>query len=131
MDEVIFGDEEFTTLHYKYGPIKKEKSVLMEIVVRGKANLYARTVLKSSSTVTGNSNVPSTTAYYDDTQFYVIRSNEDIATLIAGPNSFGSFISKSKKYFSDCSKIVDYLDSELYELKNIIELVDDYNFLCE
>tara|TARA_B110000093_G_C12776938_1_gene328886 strand:- start:91 stop:711 length:621 start_codon:yes stop_codon:yes gene_type:complete len=131
VDEVIFGDEEFTTLHYKYVPIKKKKSVLMELAVRGKANLYTRTVLKRNSIFTGNPNFPSTTTYYDDTQYYIIRNEEQKATLIAGPNSFGGFISKAKKYFSDCSKIVDYLENELYELNNIEELVDDYNLLCE
>lgn len=131
VDEVIFGDEEFATVHYKYVPIKKEKSVLMEIVVRGKANLYTRTVLKSNSTFIGDPNFPSTTTYYHDTQYYTIRKEEQKATLIAGPNSFGGFLSKAKNYFSDCSKIVDYLDSELYDLNNIEELVDDYNLLCE
>lgn len=131
VDQVIFGDEDFTTVHYKYVPIKKKKSVLMERVVRGKANLYTRTVLKSNSTFTGDPNFPSTATYYDDTQFYLIRDNEQKATLIAGPNSFGSFIFLAKKYFSDCSKIIYYLESELYEFNNIIELVDDYNLLCE
>jgi len=131
VDEVIFGDEEFATVHYKYVPIKKGKSVLMELVVHGKANLYTRTVSQSNSTFSSNPNFPSTTTYYDDTQYYIIRSEEQVATLIAGPNSFGGFISKAKNYFSDCSKIVGYLESELYELNNILELVDDYNLLCE
>jgi len=131
VDEVIFGDEDFTTVHYKYVPIKAKKHVLLELIANGKANLYSRTVLKFQNTFVGDPNLQSSGYYYDDTQFYLIRAGEQKATLIAGPNSFGGFISKTKKYFSDCSKIVDYLESELYELKDIVELVDDYNLLCE
>jgi hypothetical protein len=131
IEEVIFGDEDFTTVHYKYVPIKKKKSVLMELVVRGRVNLYTRSVLKSHNMFTGNSNFPSTTTYYEDSQFYFKRNNEQTAKLIAGPNSFGRFISKAKDYFSDCSKIVDYLENRLYDLNNLIELVDDYNLLCD
>ena len=133
VDEVVFGDEYFATLHYKYVPIKKTKSVLMKLVVRGKANLYTRTVLKSNNTFNANldPNFPSVTTYYDDTQFFIIRIGEQKATLIADPNSFWNFILKTKKYFSDCNEIVHYLENDLYELDNIIELVEDYNLLCE
>ena len=131
VDEIVFGDEEFTTVHYKYVPIKKNKSVLMELVVRGKVNLYTRTVLMEGGTFTNNPNLTSNTIYYDDFQYYLIRNGEQNATLIAGPNSFSNFIYKAKRYFSDCSKIIYYLDNELYELNNIVELVDDYNLLCE
>jgi hypothetical protein len=138
VDEVIFGDAYFATVHYKYVPIKKNKSVLMELAVRGKANLYKRTVLNSYSTPHVNQNSPlknyydpSTTTYYDDTQFFTIRDKEQKATLIVNPNSFSNFILNAKKYFSDCSEIVLYLDNDLYALENIIELVEDYNLLCE
>jgi len=136
VEEVIFGDEEFTTVHYKYVPIKAKKYVLLELIVNGKANLYSRTVLKFDNNFTGNPKMDNDPMknpgyYYDDTQFFLLREDEKKATLIAGPNSFGNFITKAQKYFSDCSKIVDYLESELYELNDIIELVDDYNLLCE
>jgi hypothetical protein len=67
---------------------------------------------------------------HDDTQYYVKRKNEKSAKLIAGPNNFKSFITKAKTYFSDCEKIVYYLDNDLYNIDNITELVDDYNLLC-
>jgi hypothetical protein len=136
VEEVIFGDEEFTTVHYKYVPIKAKKHVLLQLVVDGKASLYSRTVLKFENTsfepsYIDNPGINMPGYYYDDTQLYVIRPDEQKATLIVDPNNLRSFISKSKKYFSDCSKIVDYLESELYELNDIVELVDDYNLLCE
>jgi len=105
VEEVIFGDEDFTTLHYVFVPIKKKKYVLMELVVRGKVNLYTRSVLKSHSMFNADPNFHSITTYYEDSQFYLKRNNEQIAKLISGPNSFGSFISRAKKYFSDCGKM--------------------------
>ncbi len=131
VEEIIFGDVEFTTLHYKYVPIKPNKYVLLEQVISGKVSLFSRTVLRFQRTFVNNLNIPSTGYYYDDTQYYLMRKDEKSAKLIADPNSFGTFISKAKKYFSDCKKIVDYLEHELYNLKNLIELVEDYNLLCE
>ncbi|MFL1012743.1 hypothetical protein [Flavisericum labens] len=131
VEEVIFGDEEFTTLHYKYIPIKPKKYVLLEQIINGKTSLFSRTVMKFQRTIVGYPNNQSNGYYYDDTQYYLIRKGEGSAKLIAGPNSFGTFISKAKKYFSDCEKILYYLENELYDLNNLIELVEDYNLLCE
>ena len=99
----------------KYVPIKKNKSVLMVLIVNGKVNLYSRTVLQSYSTFTGNPNMPSTATYYQSAQFYLIRDNEQKAKLINGSSSLVGFISKTKSYFSDCEKIVSYLDNQLYK----------------
>ena len=112
LDEVIFGDEEFTTVHYKFIPIKKNKSVIMELIVRGNVSLY-----KANS--------------FENPKFYLIRHNEQVARLFIDSNNSRTFISRAKKYFSDCKNIVYYLESELYSFDNLIELVEDYNLLCE
>jgi len=107
IDEVIFGDERFATEHYKYVPIRKRKFVMMELVVSGKVDLYR---IKSS--------------------YYLLRDNEEVSKLIV--NSFDLFyVSRAKEYFSDCKKIVYYLENEIYQFDNIIDLVEDYNLLCE
>ncbi len=129
VDVVIFGDEDHTTVRFEYVP-KKNRSVLMELVVRGKVNLYAITIFNASSTFTGSSSFPSPMTYSDDTLFYLIRE-EQKATIIARSNGFKSFITAAKEYFSDCSEIVKYLEGELYEFNNLIELVEDYNFMCK
>ncbi|WP_026753042.1 hypothetical protein [Sediminibacter sp. Hel_I_10] len=144
VDEVVFGDEKFATVHYKYVPIQKEKFVLMELLVQGNASLFARTVLSSTSIFATTANILSVnpnfpdnpnsnfeTRYYDGIEFYVMRNEEEKATLLVDPNSFEGLILKAKKYFSDCRKIVDYLDGEVYELNNIEELVEDYNLFCQ
>lgn len=131
VEEVIFGDEEFATVHYGYVPIQAKKHVLLEKVISGKVSLYARTVSKFQSTFIGAPNMTGSGYYDDDFQYYLKREDEQVAKLIVGPNSFGSFTSKAKEYFSDCEKMVYYLDNELYSQNNLIELVDDYNLLCE
>lgn len=136
LEEVIFGDEKFATVHYTYVPITAKKYVLLQLVTSGKANLYSRTVLKFENNFNDDFNIEITAIkkdgyYYDNEQFFLLRKGEKKATLIGDPNSLLSFIPKAQQYFSDCSKIVDYLGSELYEVNDIIELVDDYNLLCE
>lgn len=131
VQEVIFGDEAFATVHYKYVPIRPNKHILLKEVVCGKVSLYSRTVLLFQDTYLPDLNPKITGYYYDDTQFYLKRKQEQVAKLIVDPNTFISFPLETKKYFSDCKEIVDYLDNDLYELNNLIELVEDYNLLCE
>lgn len=131
VEEIIFGVEQFATVHYKYVPIKKNKYVLMELMVSGKASLYLRNVSNYHIASVPDSNAIQTGYYYDSTQYFFIRDNELMAKLVAGPNSYRGFIILAKKYFSDCEKIVDYLEHELYDLSNIDELVEDYNLICE
>ena len=130
LDKVIFGDEQFATVEYQYVPIKKNKSVLMVLLVSGNVNLYSRTVSHYNNTFIGDQDFPTSTIDYNS-QYYLIRETEQVATMIEGQNSFGSFINKAKKYFSDCEKIIYYLDNELYHSNNLLELVEDYNLLCE
>lgn len=131
VDEVIFGDEDIAAFRYKYVPITEKKYVLLEQIVKGKVTLYSRTVLTFQNTLVANPNILSSGNYSDNTEFYLMREGEQKATLIDGPYIFVSFVSKTKIYFSDCSKIVDYLDSGLYTFENVVELVEDYNLLCE
>ena len=131
VQEIIFGDERFETVHYKYVPIKKNKFVLMELMVSGKASLYSRTVLRFQDTGFGTGNLEGSGYYYDDTQYYLIRKNESVAKLVSSPDIFGSFNLSIKKYFTDCEILLDYINDELYSYDNLIELVNDYNLLCD
>jgi hypothetical protein len=140
--EVVFGDEQFSTLRYKYVPIKPKKYALLEVISEGAVSLYSRdsgtyratshrtVILGPEGSNSPMSVHPGYSYVHDDTQYYVKRKNEKSAKLIAGPNNFKSFITKAKTYFSDCEKIVYYLDNDLYNIDNITELVDDYNLLC-
>ncbi len=131
VNEIIFGDEQFATVHYQYVAVNKNKSILMEVVVKGTVNLYTRTVSQYNNTFIGNQNLPTSTSIDYNSQYYLKREKEQTATLIAGQNSFGSFIYKAKEYFSDCNDIISYLDNDLYHENNLIDLVEDYNLLCE
>ncbi len=131
LDMVIFGDEEFAVLKYQYVPIKKNKFVLMQIVVSGNVSLYSRVVSHYSNTFMGDQDFPTSTTIDYDSQYYLKRESESVATLIVNPNSLISFNNRAKQYFSDCEKIIGYLEHELYDINNLDELVDDYNLLCE
>lgn len=131
VDKVIFGDEQFATAEYQYVPINTNKSVLMELVISGSVNLYTRTVSQYNNTFIGNQNFPTSTTIDYNSQYYLKRKEEEVAELLAGQKSLGSFVYKAKKYFSDCSEIVCYLDNGLYHENNLIQLVEDYNLLCE
>lgn len=129
VEEVIFDVEGIATSHYKYVPINYNKYALLEQVVNGKVSLYSRIVSKNEKSINFDPNIKSSGNYY--TQFYFLRKNENKAILINYTNSYKVFVINAIKYFSDCSLIVDYLDNGLYDLNNLIELVEDYNLLCE
>ena len=131
VDKVIFGDEQFATLQYQFVPINKNKSVLMELVISGTVNLYTRTVSQYTSTFMGNQNFPTSTTIDYNSQYYLKREKEEVAELIAGQKSLGSFIYKAKNYFSDCTEIMGYLDDDVYHENDLIQLVEDYNLLCK
>lgn len=134
VDEIVFGDENYATVNYKYVPIGKKRLVLMELEIRGKVSLYSRIVSNVTSIPEFNPNIRDEIVYYDDRQFYLKRDNEEEAKLFIGSDFFLDCKSRAKKYFSDCSKIVKYIDHDLYdldELNGLLELVDDYNLFCE
>ncbi|MFG6687823.1 hypothetical protein ACGK9U_14665 [Mariniflexile sp. HNIBRBA6329] len=127
------------TGYYEYVPIKKNKKTIMKLIVVGKVKLYTRTKKIFSSTYNGFSNnpnmpnMPNRVVTTDtESEFFVIRDNEDYATGLIKSNALSkSFIYAAKKYFSDCANIIKYLNNDLYYEQNIIELIDDYNLLCE
>ena len=131
VDKVIFGDEQFATVEYQYVPISKNKSVLMELMVSGKVNLYTRTVSRYSYNFMENESLPTSSTIDYNSEYYLKREKEIKATLISGPKIFSSFNQSVKQYFSDCQEISDYIESDLYDLNNLFQLVDDYNLLCQ
>lgn len=67
-----------------------------------------------------------------DKEYFVLRENEYAATALISLNTFSKpFIEAAKKYFSDCKDILKYLEHDLYDEQNVIELIEDYNLLCE
>lgn len=109
LEEVVFGDEQFAVERYRFVSVTDKKSLIMQIIMEGKVNLY-----KAKSI------------------YYVKKDKEKTATIISkkGVSDYISLIN-AKAYFSDCEKIIYYLENDLYRYDNIEELVDDYNLLCD
>lgn len=137
VEEVVFGDEDFTTVHFKYVPVSKNRFILMEEIINGKVSLYARTLLKTKTEFRWERHEEwlgtedDRTIYYDDVDYYLMRPLEDTATKITNELTNSMFRRIMKKYFEDCEKIVGYLEDELYDGNELLQLVEDYNLLCE
>ncbi|MEJ6793305.1 MAG: hypothetical protein QNK89_11400 [Lacinutrix sp.] len=65
-------------------------------------------------------------------QHALLLKGEKIATLIN--NNIGdlrTFNNQVLKYFSDCKSVASYIEGELYQDYDIVQITDDYNTLCE
>ncbi|MEO1030810.1 MAG: hypothetical protein AAFX55_05370 [Bacteroidota bacterium] len=129
--EVIFGDEDFTTVHFKYVPVRKNRFILMEEIIYGRVSLFARTIHRAETEHSPIDSEFDRTVYNDVTDYYFLRDTENTAIHITDVPTNSMFIRVAKKYFADCEKIVGYLEDELYTLNDLVELVEDYNLLCD
>ncbi len=131
VEEVVFGDEDFRTVHFKYVSVSKNRSILMEEIISGKVSLFARTTLTTETIVDYTLEDYETTIYYDKIDYYLIKETETKATKVPAVTTKYMFKSFIKKYFEDCNKLVGYIEDELYSRNELLELVEDYNLLCD
>lgn len=140
IDKIYFETYDPDYGYYEYVPIKKRKLRLFKKLINGKAKLYTRTVYKVIDTTNNYSpNLPGITVsvnfkkpeFKEDDEYYIIRDGEPQLTPLISQKSLRKFKTKAIKYFSDCKEIVAYLNNDLYEEIDIIELVNDYNLICE
>jgi len=77
---------------------------LLQVICEGRVNLYAERIKRSIfigfNDISGYSNTKITD--YENTRFYLKRLTENFPTRLSG-----NFKKKSKKYFSDCLKILE------------------------
>ena len=101
---------------------------LLELINRGKVNLYNLKMTNSWSTLSyGNNGLIQGKDYYNNSSshFYVKRGNEDIATSLKG-----NFKRKAREYFIDCDVIIEMIDSGEFRKYSTEEIVEDYNIYC-
>ncbi|WP_055444922.1 hypothetical protein [Lacinutrix himadriensis] len=116
--------------HYEYVPIKKNKFRLFKLIVNGKVKLYTRTIVVATD-ITNHSGYVIRTEYEEEKEYYILRDGESSLTPLISHYSFLEFKEKTINYFSDCKDIVEYLRNDMYEEKDVFELVNDYNLICE
>ncbi|MGQ7944901.1 hypothetical protein [Flavobacterium sp. WC2509] len=113
--------------YLKYG--KHSKPKIFEVIEEGNINLYreSRMYYTSKSNITAEK-LPTNFSIYEFTTetFYVKKKSEEFATDI----SF-SFKTTSKKYFSDCEKIIKQINNGKFTRKNIPDMVFYYNEYCD
>ncbi|WP_299314816.1 hypothetical protein [uncultured Aquimarina sp.] len=133
--KVFYGSYNSETGFFEYAPITKNKKELFRVIINGKSKLYKRTVknISYSNRILDPSISPRRPRKKDIqfvNQYYVIRNGEITVTYIPD-ESLEKFKEKTISYFSDCKKIIQYIENNLYEEFEIKELVEDYNIFCE
>jgi len=135
IEKVFYGAFNTEAGYFEFAPVTKKKKELFRVILNGKSKLYKRTIKSVSYTGGGiNSNTSPRTSRNKKIQFidlyYVIRNGELSVTYI--PHiSLEEFKEKAISYFSDCKKIIEYIENDLYAEFEIKQLVEDYNTFCE
>jgi len=135
IEKVFYGSYNSETGFFEYAAITKNKKELLRVIINGKSKLYKRTVknVSYSGGVFDSSISPGVSRKKEVqfvNQYYIIRNGEINATYIPD-ESLEKFKKKTISYFSDCKKIIQYIENNLYEEFEIKELVEDYNIFCE
>jgi len=124
---VIFHDLN-TSKEFEYVKLnRKQMPVLLELIYRGKVNLYQHsyTYFTSSSFSFNNFNGLGDRRQHKGATLYVKRDHETIATNLAG-----RFKKKCLEYFKDCQEIVEIFNSRRYLKYSIEDVVVEYNTFC-
>lgn len=133
---IHFNTYDVNPRYYEYAPLKKRKYRIFKLLLDGKVKLYKRTVaIQHKETILGDPNNPNSNVvkyyYEEEEEFYVIREGDSQLTPLISHYSLNDFKTKALKYFSGCKDIVEYLNEDLYDEIDIIELVYDYNLICK
>ena len=114
---------------YEFVEFEHSKPKLLLVVEEGNVNLYrdAKIYYKGGNTILGANYFPKSTggSWEMAEAFYVKRKTELYVTDIKF-----SFNSRAKKYFGDCKKVVERIDSKKFTKKNIEDMVFFYNEYC-
>ncbi len=137
VNKVFFGTNNPGIGYYEFTKLFPNRVRLLKVIAKGKTKLYHRTVKRATNdgyTMPMSSNNGFSTPINHRRiwvkEYYVIRDGEKYATKLIGNNQLIPFKDKAKKYFYDCKDVVKYIENDLYEEHDIIELINDYNDIC-
>lgn len=127
VSKVFFGTYNSDLGYYEYVRTLNQGTGIYKIIRNGKVKLYVRTIkfIAPNSFNSFNKKVQKIK------QYCVIRDNERIANPIEFSGSSRTFKNFALRYFSDCPEVISYIENDLYENFDIVQIVDDYNLLCE
>jgi hypothetical protein len=128
---ILDGDE------YDYKIIKGEKAIqFFKVKQRGKVSLYY-SIKTNNSAPMGGMNMGGagfSVGFSTSTEVYYIAKNDD-DQIIKLFNLFGTSKRIFKKiiplFFSDCPDLLDRIDSKEYRKRDIVEIVNFYNYKCK
>jgi len=142
VDKIYFGTFNPNVGYYEYIPIKMKRTAVCKLIRNGKVKLYTRTIkigVNNSYGVGGMTNGSKDVKKVKE--YYILRENERFATNVLQDKddlsslfykgNLKSFKNYMKRYFSDCKKVVSYIENDLYEDFDIAQIVEDYNLFCE
>ena len=114
---------------YEFVEFEHSKPKLLQVIEEGNVNLYryAKAYYGGRNTNLSIGKLPSEEdiMWVTTEALYVKRKTEPYATDIEF-----SFNSRAKKYFGDCKKVVERINSKKFTQKNIKDMVFFYNEYC-
>ncbi|MEM6718330.1 MAG: hypothetical protein AAF611_03345 [Bacteroidota bacterium] len=128
VEKVVFTTADGEAVAYIYIPVSEKKHELFTKIVKGKANLYARSV---SYTESFAGDCPNGGMAFlnsgDYEEFYVWREGEKTASPLITLRISRSFRKRAMEYFADCPALVEKLENRSYRNENIEDVVKSYN----
>lgn len=125
VSKVVFTDFEFPRT-FEYVEIKTfnvSEYYLLELLVSGEVNLYADAMeawkMKPAKEDEGTLPIP------DEKYLRVKRKNETKLT------AFGGSKRKIASYFYECPGIIERLNSNVFNVRTLMDIVEYYNDLCD
>ncbi|WJS93681.1 hypothetical protein NYQ10_16440 [Flavobacterium johnsoniae] len=114
---------------YEYVEFEHSKPKLLQVVEEGNVNLYRYAkeyyMGRNSNLTIGKLPSDEDKVWAMTEALYVKRKNEPYATDIEF-----SFNLRAKKYFADCKKVVERINTKKFTKKNIKDMVFFYNEYC-
>lgn len=107
---------------------KHSKPKILEVIEEGNVTLYKDSRIFYTGNFTPSAgHLPTNISSFENISetFYVKRESEEFAT-----NIFFSFKTSTKRYFSDCLKIIEKINNRKFTKENIPDMVFYYNEYC-
>jgi len=119
------GNGKFHFFNIKINGDDAQRRVL-QLVYEGKVNLYKHVINTYKLSPGFNFGVAPLTTQVKYISFYMNKKGEDVMFV----DSNSDFTEIVKKYFSDCSMVKEKIDQKIYTVKNIQDIVFEYNYKC-